>query len=137
MLPSKTCDYAGYAPPPHYAEIYASLGRTAHLMSGKKKASKGAHGGSVGQLDDWQWVSSLHSRGAFIGSKLPLLKFPSMRIGVSTTAAVLAMALLLTNAPSLPPPMLRITRHCCLAVGQFNAGALLGGAWCYLGGWGL
>jgi hypothetical protein len=25
MLPSKTCDYAGYAPPPHYAEIYASL----------------------------------------------------------------------------------------------------------------
>jgi hypothetical protein len=28
MLPSKTCDYAGYAPPPHYAKIYASLRRS-------------------------------------------------------------------------------------------------------------
>ena len=34
MLPSKTCDYAGYAPPPHYAEIYASLGR--HAQAGMR-----------------------------------------------------------------------------------------------------
>eukprot|EP01049_Picozoa_sp_SAG25_P011572 SAG25_NODE_1433_length_3034_cov_2.112095_8_plen_196_part_01 len=29
MPPSKTCDYAGYAPPPHYAKLYANLRRSA------------------------------------------------------------------------------------------------------------